>query len=104
VSPYDSIRSLAQEIYPLVPVHWLLKHPFDSLARAPAITAPLLALLASDDRVVPVRHSRALVAAWGGMHREVVLPGVDHDTIGTAVGYHEAIQTFLLSWQTGHRP
>ncbi|MBF0460878.1 MAG: dienelactone hydrolase family protein [Magnetococcales bacterium] len=97
VSPYDSIRSLAQEMYPAVPIGWLLKHPFDSVARAPSIHVPLLALMASDDTIVPVRHSQRLIAAWGGPHQERVLPGVNHDSIALSVGYHDAIREFLTA-------
>ncbi|MEO5348801.1 MAG: alpha/beta fold hydrolase [Magnetococcus sp. YQC-3] len=97
VSPYDSIRSLAQEIYPLAPVKWLLKHPFDSLAQAPSIRAPLLALLASDDTVVPPHHSRLLIAAWGGPQQEKMLPGADHENITTAAGYLDAVRHFLAT-------
>lgn len=97
VSPYDSIRSLAQEIYPILPIGWLLKHPFDSLASAPSIKVPLLALMASDDTIVPVRHSQRLIAAWGGPHQERLLPGVNHDNMAFSIGYHDAIRAFLTA-------
>lgn len=95
ISPYDSIRSLAQKMYPVVPIGWLLKHPFDSLARARAIQAPLLALMAGEDTIVPIDHSQRLVAAWGGPHQAKILPGVDHDNIVFSVGYYDAIRAFL---------
>ncbi|MBF0161961.1 MAG: alpha/beta hydrolase [Magnetococcales bacterium] len=97
VSPYDSIRSLAQAIYPVLPIGWLLKHPFDSEARAPAIQAPLLVLMASDDTIVPPRHSQRLIAVWGGPHQAKILPGVDHNSIASSGGYHDAIRAFLRS-------
>lgn len=95
VSPYDSIRSVAQRIYPWVPVRWLLRHPFDSLAQAPQIRAPLLMVLASEDTVIPLQHSRRLFAAWGGVHQEKLFLGQDHNTISLAGGYYETIREFL---------
>lgn len=47
VSPYDSLVDLARGVYPFLPVKLLLRHRFDSAARAPQITAPLLAIAAA---------------------------------------------------------
>jgi len=44
ISPYDSMVALARYHYPFLPVRWLLRHRFDSVARAPGIKAPLLAI------------------------------------------------------------
>jgi len=35
ISPYDSMVALARDHYPFLPVRWLLRHRFDSVARAP---------------------------------------------------------------------
>src|SRR2546427_5572170 len=66
VSPYDSIVEVAKRHYPFLPVSLLLRHRFDSIALAPRIEAPLLCLVATADRVIPVAHSRALFEAWRG--------------------------------------
>ena len=103
VSPYDSIRSVAQEIYPYVPVGLLLKHPFDSLARAPAIHAPMLALLAGEDVTVPSHHAKRLIKAWGGPSQEVMFPAADHNSITGMPGYFPAIRAFLASLTRGRQ-
>jgi pimeloyl-ACP methyl ester carboxylesterase len=66
VTPFDSLRAVAQGIYPFVPVSLLLRHPFDSLALAPSIAAPMLALVATQDRVIAPAHARRLFEAWRG--------------------------------------
>ena len=66
VSPYDSIVEVAKRHYPFLPVSLMLRHRFDSLARAPQVKAPLLCLVAAEDRVIPAPHSRALFEAWSG--------------------------------------
>src|SRR5215471_9260085 len=63
VSPYDSMVAVGSRHYPFLPVSLMLRHRFDSLSRAPRIDAPLLALVAGDDRIVPPQHSRALFEA-----------------------------------------
>src|SRR5262249_35639515 len=53
-TPFDSLTNVARHHYPFLPVSLILKHPFDSLARAPYIDAPLLCLVAEHDQVVPM--------------------------------------------------
>ena len=95
ISPYDSIRGIAQGLYPYAPVTWLLKHPFDSLARAPMIRAPMLMLVAEKDTIIPPPHSRRLAQAWGGPHTEKVISGEGHNSITFGTAYHETIWAFL---------
>ena len=97
VSPFDSLKSVGQRHYPFVPVAPMLRHPFDSLAHAPTIDAPLLALAGESDRIVPSLHSRRLHDAWRGPRRWVLLPGADHNGIHLHPGYRPAIQEFLGS-------
>ncbi len=95
VSPYDSMTAVAGRHYPWLPVGLLLKHPFDSASRAPRVRAPLLAIAGGYDRIIPVDHSRKLVAAWGGPKRLVELGGADHNDLSGAPGYWPAIDGFL---------
>jgi uncharacterized protein len=95
VSPYASIRAVAEEIYPFVPVRWLLKHPFDSLARAPALKTPMLALIAEHDDVIATHHSHTLLNAWGGSVTVKSYPHADHNSIINEDDYWAVIHTFL---------
>lgn len=96
ISPYDSMSAVAARHYPYAPVGWLLRHPFDSLARAGAIQAPLLAIAAAEDGVIPVAHSRRLVEAWGGLKQLVVFDNGDHNNLPAAnKDYWSKIAAFL---------
>jgi hypothetical protein len=95
VSPYDSVESVAKGIYPYLPISLMLKHRFDSLARAPGIKAPLLCLVASDDRVIPRPHSARLYAAWGGPRQWREIGAADHDSLAGEPEYWDAIAAFL---------
>lgn len=97
VSPFDSLRSVGQRHYPFVPVGPLLRHPFDSLARAPSIRAPLLVIAGERDRIVPSIHSKRLFDAWSGPKRWIALPGADHNGIHLHPGYRPPMQEFLAS-------
>jgi hypothetical protein len=95
VSPYDSVESVARGVYPYLPIGLLLKHRFDSLARAPGIKAPLLCLVASGDRVIPQPHSARLYAAWGGTKQWREIRPADHDSLAGEPDYWRAIGDFL---------
>jgi fermentation-respiration switch protein FrsA (DUF1100 family) len=80
-SPYTSIANRSQELYPYLPVYWLVRDRFDSLAKIPAIQSPLLVLHGEDDPTIPPAHGRALLAAASGVKEGVFLPGVAHTDI-----------------------
>ena len=95
ITPYDSMVAVGKHHYPILPVSLLLRHRFDSLARAPAIKAPLLCLVAERDAVVPAAHSRRLYEAWGGEKRWVELRGAGHNSTDDAPEFWESIRAFI---------
>ena len=97
ISPFDSLRSLARKQYPFVPVSLLLKHPFDSLAHAPGIEAPLLVVAGESDGLIPPEYSKRLHDAWAGPKRWTLVPEADHNDIHTRPEYWPAIREFLAS-------
>jgi hypothetical protein len=95
VTPYDSLRAVAQRHYPYLPVALLLKHPFDSVSRAPHISTPLLVIAAERDSVVPPEHARALFVKWGGPKTWHEAQGAGHNDLDADPGYWKAIAGFL---------
>ena len=95
VSPYDSLGEVARRHDPFLPVSLLLRHRFDSLDRAPHIEAPLLCLVANEDRLIPVAHSRTLFEAWRGAKTWREIPLADHDGIAGEPEYWRSIAAFL---------
>jgi len=95
VSPYDSMVAVGSRHYPFLPMSLMLRHRFDSLSRAPRIEAPLLTLVAGDDRLVPASHSRTLFEAWRGPKTWLEIPRADHDSISGEPAFWNAIADFL---------
>ncbi len=95
VSPYDSMVSVAQHHYPILPVSLLLRHRFESIAQAPALELPLLCLAAEHDHVVPSVHASRLVEAWKGPKRFRMLPGTGHNNISGHPDYWREVGAFL---------
>jgi pimeloyl-ACP methyl ester carboxylesterase len=96
VTPFDSLTNVARHHYPYLPVSWMLKHPFDSLSRAPSIAAPLLCLVAERDQVIPTVHSRRLFDAWRGPKRWIELDGAGHNSTDDVPAFWQALREFLV--------
>jgi pimeloyl-ACP methyl ester carboxylesterase len=80
VTPYDSLVAVGAAQFPVFPVRWLMKDPFDSAARAPGLTVPTTLIVAGRDEVVPMASTRRLQAAFRpGVARWVDLPREGHN-------------------------
>ena len=95
VSPFDSLVEVGKRHYPFLPVNWMLRHRFDSVAVAPKIAAPLLCIVATDDEIIPAAHAKRLYDAWGGEKRWVGLEGAGHNSTDDAASYWTSIAAFL---------
>src|SRR5262245_3427486 len=95
VTPFDSMVSVGKRHYPFLPVGWLLRHRFDSLSRAPKMTAPLLCVVALRDSVIPPEHAKLLYDAWAGPKRWVALKESEHNDVDAHPDYWPNIVAFL---------
>lgn len=99
VTPYDSVTSVAQEKYPIVPVRLILKNRFDSISRAPGIKVPALIITAENDITIPPWHAKKLADKWGGKVSAVEIKGEDHNSISTNQYYWKCINEFMKKMQ-----
>lgn len=95
ITPYDSLRAVAQRYYPYAPVSVLLKHSFDSIGRAPDIAVPMLMMAAQFDDVIPIPHARALFSKWGGPKTWQELAGAGHNDLDADPTYWSSMALFL---------
>ena len=95
VSPFDSLAAIGSHHYPWLPVSLLLRHRFDAHADAVRSHAPMLAVVAGADSIIPVERSRALYDAWAGPKSWQVVPRADHNTLGATADFWDGIARFL---------
>lgn len=95
VTPFDSLVEVARRHYPYLPVSLMLKHRFDSIGRAPKISAPLLCLAAQRDEIIPPSHARKLYDAWAGPKRWVELEEAGHNTTDSHPLFWQNVASFL---------
>jgi len=97
-TPYDSINSVAQEKVSFIPVWLIFRNRFNSLSRAPSVNIPMLALLASEDKVIPTWHAKRLIEKWAGKNTVITIEGAGHNTITYSELYWESINDFLTQF------
>jgi uncharacterized protein len=96
ITPYDSILAIAKRRFRAMPIHYLLRHRFESIKYAPSLKAPTYVLRAAEDDVVPHSHTDQLVGKLGTLVADDTVPGSDHMNIP----YLEATQALIASFLT----
>jgi len=95
ITPFDSILAVGQAHYPLFPLRWLMKDPFESVLRATTLAMPVLVVIAGQDTVIPPAHAEALAAALPQPPTVVYLPDAQHSNVQVFPAYDEALQAFF---------
>jgi pimeloyl-ACP methyl ester carboxylesterase len=95
VTPFDSLVNVARAHLSWLPVGLLMRDRFDSVSRAPGISADALVVIAEADEIVPRARSDALVAAFPERPRVVVLEGARHNEIDLDPRYLKELAMFL---------
>jgi len=92
LTPYDSVAAVAQKIYPLFPVRYLIKDRFDSAALAPEIEAPVLITSSEYDKEIKLPHTLALKQRITRAPLEyMMISGASHNNIVDFPDYREAV-------------
>lgn len=88
VTPYDSLQDIAADLYPWMPVRWLLIDKYESWRYAPKVSAPTLLMEAEHDEVIPRASTRKLLGRFRqGVARLEVIPGAGHNSIAQSGRY-----------------
>jgi uncharacterized protein len=80
-APYTAAVDVAAQVYPWLPVRWLMKDQFRSTDFIARITAPLLVLHGTRDPVIPYAMGQALFAAANEPKQFYELVGAGHDAL-----------------------
>ncbi|HEY5804485.1 MAG TPA: alpha/beta fold hydrolase [Lysobacter sp.] len=96
VAPFDSLTSVAQSHYRMLPMRWIVKDQFDSAGYLRGYLRPVMVIRAGRDQVIPAASTDRLIAALGRPPSVVDLPTADHNTIGSDPGFEQALQKFML--------
>jgi len=97
VTPFDSILSIAQEMFPFFPMKILLKDRYNSIERVAKITAQkILIMRAGDDKIVTPIHTQNLTDAFRPLAiEERYFHEKGHNNIDSEERYYSEIKNFL---------
>ena len=101
VSPFASVRDMANLTLPFPPVGWLVRNHYDSISRIRQLDTPILVLHGDQDETVPMSQGRKLYDAANQPKRFQILKGAAHSDTYEVAGkqYWGAIESFLSEYQ-----
>ncbi|MDQ2961637.1 MAG: lysophospholipase [Pseudomonadota bacterium] len=79
ITPWDRLENIAAYHYPWLPVKWLLRDRYDSVAHLASFGRPILVAVAERDSIVPARFGTALYEALSDPKRLNVLKAAEHN-------------------------
>jgi uncharacterized protein len=95
-SAFTSAADLAADVYPWLPVRWLIRYRYDVRAALRDIDAPILIAHSREDEIVPFRHARELKAAAGEPVSLLEMRGGHNDGfLRTGEAYEQGLRDFL---------
>lgn len=95
VTPFDSLVAVGAAHYPWLPVRWLLRDRYDSVANLRDFRGQVLVVRGGRDGVVPPANTDRLVASLPRGARVVVIADAGHDLAGAEQVYGAALAGFL---------
>jgi fermentation-respiration switch protein FrsA (DUF1100 family) len=101
---FTSLPDVGAIHYRWLPVRWLSRYRFDSIAKVPAIDAPTLVIHSPDDEIVPFEQGRALFEAARAPKRFLATAG-SHNAGGFTqrVEWRGEVQSWIARARRGSR-
>lgn len=104
-TPFPSLRWLAHEVYPWLPVARWLHERYGTEQRARQIDVPSLVIHGERDEIMSVEGSRRVAGALAGAVELYIVPGAHHNDIPTVAGagYYRRLIAFVDRALAGQR-
>jgi pimeloyl-ACP methyl ester carboxylesterase len=97
VSPFSSMKTLAQQLYPFAP-SFLLRYPLETDKIISQVTADVFYIHGDNDTFIPIQHSKTLQTTKPG--ELLVISGADHSDIHLYETYLNALAEILPDRKT----
>lgn len=79
LTPWDTLANVAAYHYPWLPVRWLLRDRYDSVANLRQYAGRVIVVVAENDRIVPAIRGRVLHEELAPRSALIVIAGADHN-------------------------
>lgn len=95
VTPFDSLRSVAQDWYPWLPVRTLFQHEIDAAGALAGTRLPVAIIAAQRDQIIPPPRTRALADRVPNLVLDRVIAGTGHNDIYSRQEFARAMEEAL---------
>lgn len=98
VTPFDSVKNVAQRTFKFFPMYILLKDKYNSVSRVEKITAETLVIAAEFDQLIPKQHTDSLVNAFPASQvLYISIKKANHNNISNSQAFYSSISQFINS-------
>jgi pimeloyl-ACP methyl ester carboxylesterase len=95
VTPFDSLKAVAQSMYPWLPIGPFFEHEIDAAAPLTKSTTPVAIVSAERDEIVPRERTEALRTVVGRLVFDRTIERAGHNDIYARSDFHEAMHEAL---------
>jgi pimeloyl-ACP methyl ester carboxylesterase len=101
VTPFDSLRSVAQSLYPWLPIGPFFEHEIDAASAVASVEVPIAIVAAQRDEIVPAERTEALRARCHKLVFDCTIVGAGHNDIYARSDFqgamHEALDRIVAA-------
>ena len=98
-SSFSSVPSMAQRLYPFLPVKWLVKFSYDTRQYVGTLACPLLVVHSKNDEIIPYAEGRLVFDAAAADKQFLDIRGGHNDGfIVTGQAYVDGLSAFIDNW------
>jgi pimeloyl-ACP methyl ester carboxylesterase len=97
VTPFDSLKAVASNLYPFLPVATLFRHDMDAAAALKASKVPTAIIAAERDEIIPRRRTDGLRPSVGNLVFDRTIPGAGHNDIYSRSDFQLAMDDALAA-------
>ena len=95
VTPFDSLKAVARDLYPFLPVAPLFRHDMDAAAALKTSKVPTAIIAAERDEIIPKRRTDDLRASVGHLVFDRTVDGAGHNDIYPRQDFRDAMDDAL---------
>lgn len=92
VTPFDSLKAVAQSMFPWLPIGPLFEHEIDAASAIEMLETPVAIIAAERDEIVPTERTDALRKRVPQLVFDRTIAGAGHNDIYARSDFHEAMR------------
>jgi pimeloyl-ACP methyl ester carboxylesterase len=97
VTPFDSLKAVAQSMYPWLPIGPFFEHEIDAAAAAEKSNAPMAIIAAERDEIVPTARTKALKSRVPNLAFDRTIGRAGHNDIYARSEFQDAMREALAA-------